>query len=91
MYTDSTIVARTDFGIYVDIMPVDARLALSGADDVLCLATNTVTRVQLLFCVLGFAAQNGALSLNFHFSLCTEFQLCSFQLLLFSALYSVPW
>lgn len=60
-------------------MPVDAGLTLSGADDVLCLATNTVIRVQLLFCVLGSAAQNGALSLNFHFSLCTEFQLCFFS------------
>jgi len=78
MHTDSTIVARTDFGIYVDITPVDAGLTLSGADDVLCLATNTVTRVQFLFCVLGSAAQNGTLSLNFHFSLCTEFQLCFF-------------
>lgn len=75
MYTDSNLGARTDFGICVDIMPVDTGLMLSGADDVLCLATNTVFRVQLLFCVLGFAAQNGVLSGNSQFSLCTDFQL----------------
>ena len=33
-------------------MPVDTGLMLSGADDVLCLAKNTVLCVQLLFCVL---------------------------------------
>ena len=56
-------------------MPLDTGLMFPGATDVLCLLTNTVSFVQLLFCVLGSAAQNGTLFVNFHFSLCTEFQL----------------
>lgn len=67
-YTKSDIGVCTDLGICVDIMPVDTGLLLSGADDVLCLVTNTVSRVQLMFCVLG-SAQTGALSVSFHFSL----------------------